>query len=366
MTTSTTMPPSSESELVTECTALLRNRLPTDWRLDVQRPITGVAEASIDAVLAITAPSGEQVRFLVEARRLLGNRDLPRVSEQLRGAADRELIDTRTMVMSRYLAPPVRARLSDENLDFIDVTGNILVKSSRPALYVRDQGADKDPWRTAGRPRGSLKGEPAARVVRALIAGGGPWSARALVDACGASTGATYRVLEFLQEEGLVEKVGTNYELLDWPSLLRQWSRDYSFVRTNRTSSYIEPRGLDALQSKAAKSEYSRYAVTGTLAAALWAPQYADARTAMVYVDDAARAAQEWSLRPAEKGANVILAEPKYDVVFSGTTKNDAGATVVAVEQAAVDLLSGPGRNPSEGEALISWMESNESAWRRG
>ncbi len=365
MTTSATAPPSSEGELVAQCTALLRDRLPDDWRLDVQQTLTGTEGSNIDAILAITAPLGEQVRFLVEARRLLGSRDLPRVSEQLRWAAERELIDTRTMVMSRYLAPPIRERLSDENLDFIDATGNILVKSSRPALYVRDKGADKDPWRSAGRPRGSLTGEPAARVVRALIAGRGPWSARTLVDASGASTGATYRVLEYLQEEGLVEKVGKNYELMDWPSLLRQWSRDYSFVRTNRTSTYIEPRGLEALEAKAAKSEYSNYAITGTLAAALWAP-YAPARTAMVYVDDAARAAQEWNLRPAEKGANVILAEPKYDVVFSGTTKNDAGAIVVAVEQAAVDLLSGPGRNPSEGEELISWMERNESAWRRG
>ena len=365
MTTSITTPPSSEAELVTECTALLRGRLPDDWRLDVQRTAADTSGPKIDAILAITAPLGEQVRFLVEVRRLLGSRDLSRVSEQLRWAAGRELIDTRTMVMSQYLAPPIRERLSDEDMDFIDVTGNIMVKSSRPALYVRDQGADKDPWRTAGRPRSSLTGDPAARLVRALIAGRGPWSARALADASGASTGATYRVLEYLQDEGLVQKTGTNFELLDWPSLLRQWSRDYSFVRTNRTSTYIEPRGLDTLQGKAAASEYSRYAITGTLAAATWA-QYAPARTAMVYVDDAVRAAQEWNLRPAEKGANVILAEPKYDVVFSGTAKNEAGATIVAVEQAAVDLLTGPGRNPSEGEELISWMESNESAWRRG
>lgn len=67
-----------------------------------------------------------------------------------------------------------------------------------------------------------------------------------------------------------------------------------------------------------------------------------------------------------EKGANVILAEPKYDVVFSGASTNSDGAVIVAVEQAAVDLLTGPGRNPSEGEELISWMERNESEWRRG
>lgn len=362
MTRPTTTPPSSEAEILTECTELLRNRLPDDWRVDVQQP---PMDAAIDAIVALTAPSGEQVRYLVEAKRLLVSRDIPNVSEQLRRAADRELIDTKTMVMSRYLAPIIRERLSEDGMSFIDATGNILVQSSRPALYVRDRGADKDPWRGPGRPRGSLAGEPAARVVRALIAGRGPWSARDLVNASGASTGATYRVLEFLQEEGLVQKTGTDYALKDWPTLLRRWSRDYSFFRNNRTSSYIEPRGLDTLQSKAANSQYSQYAITGSIAAAQWAP-YAPARAAMVYVNDAASAATEWGLRPADKGANVILAEPKYDVVFSGASTNREGAVIVAVEQAAVDLLTGPGRNPSEGEELISWMERNEGAWRCG
>jgi len=361
MTKPTTTPPSSETEILTECTELLRTRLPDDWRVDVQRP----SDAAIDAILALTAPSGEQVRYLVEVKQLLVNRDIPKVIDQLRWAADRELTDTMTMVMSRYLAPPTRERLSEVDASYIDATGNILLQSSRPTLYVRDRGADKDPWRSPGRPRGSLTGEPAARVVRALIARRGPWSARDLVSASGASTGATYRVLEFLREEGLVQKSGTDYVLENWPKLLRRWSRDYSFVRNNRTSSYIEPRGLETLQAKAANSQYSRYAITGSIAAAQWAP-YAPVRAAMVYVDDAEQAAKEWGLRPAEKGANVVLAEPKYDVVFNGTSTNREGAVIVAVEQAAVDLLTGPGRNPSEGEELISWMERNESEWRRG
>lgn len=354
--------PSSEAEILAECTALLRNRLPNGWRVEIQKPPMNVP---VNAILALTASSGEQVRFLVEAKRLLAGRDIPNVSEQLRGAANRELIGTKAMVMARYLAPPSRERLSEVDISFVDATGNILVQSSRPTLYVRDRGADKDPWRGPGRPRGSLAGEPAARVVRALIAGRGPWSARNLVGASGASTGATYRVLEFLQEEGLVQKTGTDYVLKDWPTLLRRWSRDYSFFRTNRTSSYIEPRGLDALLNKAADSRYSQYAITGSIAAAQWAP-YAPARAAMVYVADAARAAEEWELRPVDKGANVILAEPKYDVVFSGTGTNRDGAVIVAIEQAAVDLLTGPGRNPSEAEELIAWMKRNESDWRCG
>jgi hypothetical protein len=37
----------------------------------------------------------------------------------------------------------------------------------------------------------------------------------------------------------------------------------------------------------------------------------------------------------------------------------------VAPSQAAVDLLTAPGRGPEEGRALLDWMEKNESDWRR-
>jgi hypothetical protein len=255
--------------------------------------------------------------------------------------------------------------LIEEGMSFIDATSNMLVQSSRPTLFVRDRGADTDPWRGPGRPRGTLAGEPAARVVRTLVEIRGPWSARDLVKASGASTGATYRVLEFLQEEGLVDKTAEGYAVKDWPNLLRRWSRDYGFLSTNRTFTYIEPRGVDALLRKAADSQYAPYAVTGSTAAAQWAP-YAPARAALIYVDNAGQAADEWDLRLTDRGPNVILAEPKYDVVFSGTSINDQGNVIVAPAQAAVDLLTGPGRNPSEGEELISWMELNEPVWRYG
>ena len=32
--------------------------------------------------------------------------------------------------------------------------------------------------------------------------------------------------------------------------------------------------------------------------------------------------------------------------------------------QVAVDLLTGPGREPSEGEELLEWMKENEDVWR--
>ncbi len=39
--------------------------------------------------------------------------------------------------------------------------------------------------------------------------------------------------------------------------------------------------------------------------------------------------------------------------------------TYAALSQVAVDLLTGPGRNPAEGQALLDWMETDERTWRK-
>lgn len=105
-----------------------------------------------------------------------------------------------------------------------------------------------------------------------------------------------------------------------------------------------------------------RYAVTGTLAVSELAP-VAAGRLAVVYADDVGKAVSALELRVAERGANVVLIEPEDEGVFEGSTVRN-GLRVVAVSQAAADLLTSPGRGPAEAEALIAWMGDNEEVWR--
>ena len=62
-------------------------------------------------------------------------------------------------------------------------------------------------------------------------------------------------------------------------------------------------------------------------------------------------------------GANVILAEPHDPVVFERTIMRDE-LRVVSPSQLAADLLTGPGREPSQGNELLTWMRANEDRWR--
>jgi len=137
---------------------------------------------------------------------------------------------------------------------------------------------------------------------------------------------------------------------------------DYGFSKSNRVQTFLDPRGLSALLNRL-RSAPSRYAVTGSLAANDLAP-IASPRLAAIYVDDAVEAADRLRLRPAEAGANVILAEP-FDPVVYDRTRDVDGIRYAAPSQVAADLLTGPGRNPAEGEEVIRWMRENEDVWRR-
>lgn len=147
-----------------------------------------------------------------------------------------------------------------------------------------------------------------------------------------------------------------------WRKLIERWAQDYSFLGSNRVLSYLEPRDISGLASKLA-SAAKHVAITGSAAAAGIAP-VAPTRLLMAYVEYPEAVAQQSGLKPAQSGANVLLAEPYDPVVFDRTSER-AGVPYAALSQVAADLLTGPGRSPSEGQALLDWMQANESSWRR-
>lgn len=351
--------PGNEAEVMRRGAEMLAGRLPAGWSSRVfsqARPI--------GALLEIRDTEGNLATLVVEAKRIVEGRDVAAVRAHLAAYADK-IPGAQGLVMARYLSPPVRTKLAEVGLSYIDATGNMRVELTRPGLFLSDRGAERDPWRGPGRPRGTLKGEPAAKIVRAVADFARSWTVRDLVDVSKASTGATYRVVEFLEREGMaLRDADGRIDVPDWAQVLRRWSDDYSVVRTNQVTRWVAPRGLPALMERLASSgEALRYVLSGTIAAAEWAA-YAPARLAMIYVVDAPMAARAWDLRQADAGANVMLAQPEYDVVFERSLLNADGVVVAKPSQVVVDLMTGPGRNPSEAEELLGWMKRNEQSWR--
>jgi hypothetical protein len=59
----------------------------------------------------------------------------------------------------------------------------------------------------------------------------------------------------------------------------------------------------------------------------------------------------------------VILLRP-YDEAVWSRLDSEGDIAFVAPSQAAADCLTGTGRMPAEGDALLAWMVDNEDSWR--
>jgi hypothetical protein len=306
-------------------------------------------------VWSIQAPDGSVASFVVEVKRSLLGRQLDDVLSQLATSEGLPL------VAAPHLSPTLRSSLVDRGVSFADTTGNLRIVADRPGLFIERQGARKDPWPSDDALR-SLRGRAAGRAVRALVDFRPPYGVRDLAKRASVPLGSLSRALDLLDREGLVTRDDRGSVIdIDWEGTIRRWSQDYEFVRSNQTAFYLDPRGIASFASRLSRSD-SNYAATGAFAAQRFTPT-APARQAAIYVEDSAAAAERLGLRPADAGANIILAEPFDPVAFDRSTVRDE-LRVVAASQLAADLLTGPGREPSEGNELLAWMRGHEDAWR--
>lgn len=357
--------PERDRDVLARAVELLRRELPQRWSVDVQLELRAPDDTAMDALVELNGPSGP-ITLATEVKRSVVPRDVPGIIERLRWSAEKvgqpRAIPT---IVGRYLSANTQAKIGEVDACYLDATGNIRIVVEEPLVVLRLTGADRDPWRGPGRPRGSLKGAPAARVVRGLVDYAPPFSVPELIDRSGTSTGATYRVVRYLEEQDLIarENLGSGAVVeVRWRELLEAWSSDYGFDRADVVRSFIEPRGLDTALGLLRDADPGSYVVTGTFAARADAP-YAPARLLTMYVRDLAFPEAQLGLRPVDKGANVLVAANEDDFAFDRSRRLD-GVNLAARSQVFVDLMSGPGRNPAEAQELLAWMERNEDAWR--
>jgi hypothetical protein len=341
----------------------LQEQLPRGWRLSLEQ---GALRRGPDAVLGLVAPDGRGLTLIVEIKRRLDPVAVPRVLERLQSWTTRSTMEGPAvgyLVVAPYLSERTRERLRECDLNYADFTGNTFVSIDEPAVYLRTQGASRDPDK-ASRPARSLRGAKAAQIVRTLVDLRSPLGVRQIAEIVRTDPGNVSRLVELLEHEDLVQRSPRGgVQEVNWSDLLRAWSRDYSLTGSNKCATYLDPRGLGGLVSRLQSLPSTlRYAVTGSLAAARLAP-VAPSRLAAVYVDDAVATASALGLVPAATGANVMLVVPGGDFAFDRAGVDD-GVCYVAPSQAVADLLTGSGRNPAEAEELLDWMRRNEGAWR--
>ncbi len=313
-----------------------------------------------DLLVVVRAPDDVEVCFAVTITRAVEPRDVPKVLAQLPAAAAVSASPTVSVVAAPFLSELTRASLTAKGVSFLDLTGNVLIRSDKPALYVRSTGAARDPSPSDEKLR-RLGGRGAARAVRALVESRPPFGMRELAARRGVALGTLSRTADLLDRDGLLKRTPRGpIEQIDVSGVIRRWAKDYSVSRSNNVVSALSIRGVPAL-TKQLSAIGSGYAATGAFGASKFTG-IALTRLVSLYVPDAGEFAERLDLRTVDSGSNVWLIEPGSDVVFERVISRD-NVVCVNPAQLAVDLLTGPGRDPSVGDELLLWMKQNDE-WR--
>ena len=299
--------------------------------------------------------------MVVEVKKAFGPRDVDRlltgVGRTLRLLSPNFPI----LLVTPWLSTRTQELLAAEGMNYLDLTGNALIRLEHPTLYIETQGAPKDPS-PPPKNKARVQGPKAGRLIRLLTDVRPPYGVRDLAAASDLAMSYVSRVLGTLDDEALIDRFERGrVKSVDVSRLLRRWAETYDVFRANKVQRCLAPAGATTVLEQLRESGV-RTAVTGSFAAGRLAPVAAPALLA-VYADDLKAVVSSLGMIPADQGANVALLQPFDPVVWERTSVVD-GNTYVAPSQAAIDCLTGNGRMPAEGDALVKWMTDNENLWR--
>lgn len=352
--------PASERELLDAAVEALTRRLPPTWT--VEKQVSPGDTAATDLVIK-TPNTGSQALIFVEVKSDVSPRDV----ETLMGGPwrrwRRQMGNQPILLVAPYIGPRVRELLTQENVSYLDLTGNAKISLDYPGVFIDTQGATHDP--RSAKQRSGIRGAKAGAVVRTLVDAKPPYTGAEIARAAKVNEGYLSRILDTLADEGLIDRESFGpVTRVDWPAMLRRRAQTLDLFRPIGTFRYVARQGssslLDQLRSRPASGQPPT--VTGSFAAARLAPVAAPTLL-VVYTMNPREIESELELLPAEAGADTVLIRPDNAVAFA-RAEREGGIAWAAPSQVAIDCLAGSGRMTSEGEALIDWMRDDESRWR--
>ena len=252
--------------------------------------------------------------------------------------------------------------MADIGYGYVDLTGNVGVVVNRPGIVFRTDGAQRDPSPKPV-PRLNIRGPRAWALLRTLAEVQPPYGVSDLANAIDSDPGYVSRLLAALADELLISRVARGpVEHVEWEAMLRQITSSYSLLEANDTTNWVASGGAEQFVEDLASTNAKTWAVTGSFAASRLV-SVAAPEIAVVYADDPERIATLARLSQVRNGGNVVIARPYDQIVFERTWTRD-NVVYASPAQIAVDCLTGPGRMPTQGEALLEWMRRKAPRWQ--
>lgn len=324
----------------------IESLLPATWSLEI------IDRDDSGGLVRLIAPGGVAGDVEIQVRSRLATRE----------AAALPNPDTPTIIAAPWLSPRTRELLVMGGRSYLDQSGNVYLSIDCPGLVVRTEGAARDP---SPEPRKgpNLRGPRAWALLRTVAEVRPPYGVSDLSTALDTDPGYISRLLSVLSEELLITRRPRGpIRAVEWESVLRQMAITYSLLDANDTTNWIASAGPEQFLADLCVTDEEEWALTGSFAAADLVSVTAPT-VAVVYCEDPESLAEATRLRQVRVGGDVILARPYTPIVFERTWRRGSPVNA-SLAQVVVDCLTGPGRMPSEGEALLDWMRSNAPRWQ--
>ncbi|MEV5771194.1 hypothetical protein AB0L49_08080 [Streptomyces antimycoticus] len=323
----------------------------------------------IDVIVEVKAEGDSTfTQLLVELKPSLTPRVVDEVLVPKVGLLRRLSQYTNLMVMAPWVSPKTQQLLRHHGISYLDLTGNVSLRVRKPAIVIHTEGATRSPKTLSQEQRTTLAGPKAGRLVRLLADVHPPYRATQLAQSAGLSLAYISRLLDALEDQLLLRRDGRIITDVDWQELLRARATQSGLLRHNSYVGALAPNGVPAVMDDIRAlppAQFDGVAVTGSYAAHRVAPLSAGGQL-MLYVaprlnvDDLV---DDLGLLPVRENADVLLLRAPDRAVFDRAVTLD-GLQHVALSQLVLDCLSGPGRLPAEGEAVLKYMSEHHDQWR--
>lgn len=253
-----------------------------------------------------------------------------------------------------YLSEESVALLREESLGYLDFAGNCFL--SFDSIFVERSGSPHTPERR--RELREIFAPKASRVLRILFTDANrSWRVTELAERAAVSLGQVSNVRRALLDREWAATDSQGLKLRKPGTILDAWSSAYSPRLAAEKDYYTILHGKElnsAIKAAFASLPQDAHLVLASFSAAQWLAPFARSAGTYFYADEVGMAAlsEHLKLERASQGANVSVAVPKDDAVFTDSCEPAPGYRCTGLLQTYLDLSRAGDRGREAGDHL--------------
>lgn len=258
------------------------------------------------------------------------------------------------IAVAHYLSPRKREFCKNEGINYLDLSGNVLLQYG-DGLYIERIGFPNSfPYIRKGR---SPFADKASLILRAMLEEKKMWGVRELADKIRLDAGYISRMFKELEKLNYLVRVNSKWKLRNKESILEDWIHYYDYKKNKEAKYFCLAKGPKEVIEKLKRLNIPgkiNYAL-GFHAGAFLISPYSVFNEVHIYLSDEENMdffVNQLSLKPVEQGVNIVFLFPFYkNSVFFGKQKVK-NLWVVSDIQLYLDLYKYPLRGIEQAEHL--------------